>query len=142
MSTKDSIDNKENKLRVVYLAGPYTHESPEVQATRRMVFSHMAGLILLKEKDIAIIDPITMSAAIVDRHPEAFNGKFDCWEKVDYELIRRADEVYVMAIDGYKQSKGVQAEIKFAKSIGTPVRFIDFRDEKLDDYYTLVGLEA
>lgn len=129
-------------MRVVYLAGPYTHKDEEVQALRRIVFSHMAGLILMKEKDVAVIDPISSSAAIVDRHPEHFTGRFDCWEKIDLELISRCDEVYVMAIDGYKQSKGVQAEIAHAKELGKPVHFIDFSSEELDDYHRLVGIEA
>lgn len=129
-------------MRMVYLAGPYSHQDEEIQRLRRIIFSHMAGLILIKEKNVAIIDPITMSAAIVDRHPEHFNGGFDCWDKIDYEFIDRCDEVYVMAIEGYQQSVGVQAEIAYAKKKGKPVKFIDFTDEELDDYHVLVGLTA
>jgi hypothetical protein len=45
---------------------------------------------------------------------------FDFWSKVDYKFLDASERLVVLAMDGWKESKGVQAEIAYADKIGLP----------------------
>ena len=110
-------------MKFIYLAGPYTHKSPEIQEARRKIFAYHAALIYLKEHCL-IYDPINISAAMVDALPGKLGGTFKTWCEIDYECIRRCDEMYVICYPGLKESTGVNAEIKYAKSIGKTIKYM------------------
>ena len=74
----------------------------------------------------AFIGPITQSY-----HTKKFSkskcGQFKSWEIVDLTFISKCDELWVIEMDGWEESTGVQAEIKFAKKRKIPVSYIDFK---------------
>jgi hypothetical protein len=46
------------------------------------------------------------------------------WEAQDRRLLQACDEVWVLMLDGWCESVGVQAEIRIAQTLGKPVRFV------------------
>jgi hypothetical protein len=47
------------------------------------------------------------------------------WERCDRELLQRCDRVFVLMLEGWERSVGVQAEIRLAAELAKPVSFLD-----------------
>jgi nucleoside 2-deoxyribosyltransferase len=101
----------------IYLAGPYSHPDPGIRRQRFEALNHAAALVM-REGHI-VFSPISHS------HPIAVQCDlpkgFEFWQKQDLSFIDWCDEVWVVPISGYRESKGLRAEIEYAKRIGKPV---------------------
>ena len=114
--------------KAVYLANPYSplnKEAADAELTnhRRRLMEAWVGGMLIKLYGVNPILPIALSAAMSELHH--FDTGFQQWVDNDYDLIRRCDEVWVLMTHGWKESVGVTAEIKYAKELGMPVKYID-----------------
>ena len=113
---------------LVYLANSYSSKNPDKDrgklesAQRRCLESYIGGA-LKKKYGFTFILPIAMSASMADFCE--FGTGFSEWEGDDYTLISKCDELWVLLSDGWKESVGVQAEIKFAHVQKIPVKYID-----------------
>ena len=62
-------------------------------------------------------------------HPIAAAGNlpvgWEFWKQYDLTFIEWCDELYVLMADGWRESTGVTAEIKLAKELGKPVRYLE-----------------
>jgi hypothetical protein len=47
------------------------------------------------------------------------------WERNDREHLARCDEVLVLTLDGWEESVGVREEVRIAREMGKPIRFLD-----------------
>lgn len=106
---------------MIYLASPYSHDDPEVRERRfRQVCAAAARLM---RGGHHIFSPIAHS------HPIALAGNlpgdFEYWRAYDEAMIAACAEVWVLRLDGWQDSKGIEAEIMIAASTGKPVRFIN-----------------
>lgn len=50
---------------------------------------------------------------------------FDYWKQLDEDYISRSSALWVLKMDGWEESHGISEEIKFAKSIGLPIEYIE-----------------
>lgn len=99
---------------MIYLASSYSHPDPLVRKTRFLLAEQVTAILTAKR--------IHVYSPIVHYHEMALKFSlptdFDYWKGVNFDMIRRADELYVLDIEGVEQSKGVQAEINFAIQCG------------------------
>jgi len=67
-------------------------------------------------------------APISHSHPIAVQCNlpktWDYWKDVDEAFIGWCDELWVVMLDGFKESKGVNAEIEIALRLNKKIRFI------------------
>lgn len=105
---------------LIYLAGPYSDPDPEVIASRMERF-YATHARLLARGDV-LVSPL-LNHAVVGR-PDV-GGDWSYWQRYSETLLARCDELWVVRIDGWDTSKGVQGEIAFAQSRAIPVRYID-----------------
>lgn len=108
--------------RLAYLASPYSHPDPAMRISNFEEVSRTADRLL--KNGHLVLSPITHS------HPIAMAGDHSnvshtAWCRINEEFIRRCDEVWVVKMDGWMLSAGIQAEVAFAESIGKPVRCIE-----------------
>lgn len=61
-------------------------------------------------------------SAVHDEHTDFSPG--NTWLDYDLAMIDKADELWVLCIDGWKESVGVTAEIKHATDTGKPIKYI------------------
>ena len=105
---------------IVYLAVPYSHKDPEVMADRVRQVNETA-VFLINQGEI-VFSPISHCDTLrqVGKLPETW----DFWKKYDLEFLAQCRKLYVLMLDGWKESTGVQAEIQFAKDHHIPIEYI------------------
>lgn len=106
---------------MIYLASPYSHKDKVVVETRYYYTCDKCAEYI--KKGILVYSPIVHNHVIALEHD--IPGDFKFWKKFDEEMIRKSSEVHVLKLDGWELSKGVENEIKFAKSLNIPVKYIN-----------------
>lgn len=104
---------------MIYLAAPYTHTDPAVREQRFAIANRVAADLIRAGHQV--FSPISHS------HPIALNGApsdWLTWEALDRRLLAASDELSVLMLDGWRESRGVQAEIDLAIEMDLPIRYI------------------
>lgn len=109
-------------MKFIYLASPYSHPDPLVRDERFKAACRKAAQYL--NLGIAVFAPIAHSHPIADFMDESKRMCFDTWMKADLPILRRADELHVLCIEGWRTSRGVTREIEFADLLGIPVHHV------------------
>lgn len=108
--------------KLIYVASPYTHPDNTVQEWRFLSVAIVTGWLMNHYQDKSFYSPITHT------HPIAIHcklpGHWEFWKQFDEVMISRSDEIWVLCIDGWETSKGIQGELEIAKEFGLPVKFI------------------
>jgi hypothetical protein len=114
--------------RIVYLACPYTHPDPNVRRERFVSATTVAAILIGQGR--IIYSPITMT------HPIdlllAGDGKTlgsDYWVLFDEAFMDMCAEMFVIQIEGWRDSEGIRREMEYFKSQGKPIRFVDMGGE-------------
>lgn len=109
---------------MIYLASPYTHANPLVME-RRFHLAAQASAHLMKE-GLVVFSPI------IHCHYLACNFNlpkdFNFWQSYNYEMLELASRLIVLTLDGWKESKGVQAEIAHMEKRGLPVEYLYLKE--------------
>ena len=108
-------------MKKIYLAIPYTgNENKSFQ-----VANIVAGLLM--QQGHIVFSPISHT------HPIAMEcdlpKDWEYWKCQDEFFIGICDEIHVVMLNGYEKSKGVNAEIKIAKKLKKPIKFIEYKNE-------------
>ena len=105
---------------MIYLVSPYTHPDPAVREVRFQAACRQAAEMV--RCGIAVFSPI------VHTHPLASHGlplDWSFWREYDRAFLEMCSEVWVLTLDGWRESQGVQAEIKLARELGKPVVLVE-----------------
>ena len=101
----------------IYLASPYSHPDPKVKEERY--------LKVLEETANFLRVGITVYSPIVHCHRLHFGydlpGDWEFWGKHDFTMLAAAEFLYVLMLDGWKESVGVNAEVEEAGRLHIPV---------------------
>jgi len=104
---------------MIYLASPYTHADLSIREAR-FDAACLATAELVRAGHVVF-------SLIVHGHPLVrfdLPIEWDYWERIDREHLRRCDEVVVLMLDGWRESRGVQAEIDLAIEMDLPIRYL------------------
>jgi len=109
---------------LVYLACPYSHPDPSVREARFHASNRAAAQLM--GHGVIVFAPISHT------HPIAMDGDlpkgWDFWERYDRAVLSCCWKVIVLCLPGWRESVGVQAEIKIAGELGIPIEYIDPTD--------------
>lgn len=109
------------KKLLIYLACPYSHPSHDIMVDRFNAVNKAAAKLMGEGQ--YLFSPISHT------HPIAECGElprgWDFWEGYDRMMLNACDKLVVLTLDGWKESKGVQAEIEIAKEFGLPIEYMD-----------------
>ena len=107
-------------MSFIYLASPYTHSDPAIMEYRFKVVCRVAAR-LMREGNY-IFSPIAHT------HPIAVAGDlpkgWEYWSGYDKVMIRSCNELWILEIPGWQDSKGITAERKLADYYFKTVRTI------------------
>ena len=111
----------ESGSQLVYLASPYSHEDEAVQVRRYREAKDVTAA--LWQAGYTVISPILYTHDLSVSY--GISGGYEEWQRLDEKLIRAADVVLVLMLDGWRESKGIQAELKLARELGKTILSID-----------------
>jgi hypothetical protein len=99
---------------LIYLASPHSNPEPMV---RQMRYDLVLGVL-----GILIKNGLHVFSPIVHSHNLNMEINFDFWKELDFQIISKCDELWVLFIDGTHESKGVKEEIKEAVRLGIVIK--------------------
>jgi len=102
---------------MIYLACPYSHPNRDIRVARFNAANRAAAALMAQGKHV--FSPISHT------HPIAEAGDlpldWDFWASYDRTILGVCCEVVVLMLDGWKESKGVTAEIAIARELGLSI---------------------
>jgi len=109
---------------IKYLAAPYSHPDPRVREHRHDQATFVCAELIRRGE--IIFSPITHCHFMAKGH--RLPNDADYWLRYCLVFLRKSSKLYVLQLPGWKESKGVQAEIKFATSRNIPIEYITIED--------------
>jgi hypothetical protein len=113
---------------LTYLAVPYSNYSACVRYRRFDTVTRVAVALMKSDRTLNIFSPITHSHPM---HVRGLDGDWKFWKRIDTQYLRLSQRVIVLMLPGWLDSVGVQAEIKIAKRMKIPIRYLDPKTLKL-----------
>lgn len=108
---------------MIYVASPYTHPDPKIQQLRFEQVCQATAYLLCQGK--------LAFSPIVHGHPLTrykLPGDWGFWQAFGETLLGLSSEMMILTLDGWKESIGVQAEIKIAERLGKQISYISFEE--------------
>ena len=105
---------------MIYVASPYSHAVLAVREARFEMACLATAQLIRKGKPTV--------SPIVHSHPLVKFGlptDWDFWQCCDQALMSCCQEFVVLQLDGWRESRGVQAEIDLAIELDLPIRYMD-----------------
>jgi hypothetical protein len=113
---------------MIYLASPYTDKRDHVMADRyeraRTAAAWLTGLRL------HVYSPIVHGHAIAEK-AQGLLGRggipreFEFWEAHCLHMLRGCESMWIVPLDGWLISKGIDSEVKFCQEFPIPIKVID-----------------
>lgn len=105
---------------MIYLASPYTDNKVSVRRARYNAALDCTAELM--KRNIPIFSPIVHCHEIARRHVLPKDHAF--WWKYNQHFLRQSDQLLLLIIDGWQESKGVRQEIEFANNCGIGMAFV------------------
>lgn len=105
---------------MIYLASPYSHPDPAVREFRFREACRAAARFM--RCGLPVFSPIAHSHPLTEF---GLPADWQFWERYDFEFLRQCNGLVVLKLDGWRESRGVQAEIDLALEMDLPIRYLD-----------------
>lgn len=105
---------------MIYVASPYSHEDTSIMEERANAVTYYCYTEVKKGNNV--FSPITYGHEL--RKRGYLPNDWDFWMSFCIDYLKHSDELYVFTIDGWDKSKGVSAEIAYAKENNIPIKYI------------------
>ena len=109
-------------MSYIYLASPYSHPEDHVRLERYNAACRKAASLM--QAGHVVFSPIAHSHAVAAHLPPDLLMSHEFWMQQDIPLLRYADKLMVLLIDGWQDSRGVTAEIDYAVSIRKLIEYV------------------
>lgn len=106
---------------LVYLATPYSDPDPKVRLRRFETVNKVAARLM--RDGVHIFSPISHTHPIAEAGGLPLDWEF--WQGYDRAILAACVRMSVLMQPGWKESVGVQAEIKSAKELGIAVEYLE-----------------
>jgi len=106
---------------MIYLATPYSHKDKKIEHERFDKVTTVTGKLLMKGE--VVFSPITHCHEIAQRCELPTNWEW--WINIDKVYLSKCSRLFILTLDGWRQSKGVNAEIGLATEMGIPISLVD-----------------
>jgi len=104
----------------VFVISPYTHKNPDVVRDR----VNRAEKYIAKLTMEGIVAYSTIAAMDHLVHKFELPNDYTYWKNHCTKMVSAAKEVYVLCLEGWEDSVGVQDEIKVATHHGKTIKYI------------------
>lgn len=115
---------------MIYVAAPFTSESPVTQSWRHERTCEFVSRML--SQGFHAFSPVCYCLPIAERN--GWPTDAGRWHQFNMDVLRRCEAMYILQLPGWQNSKGVTIEIKTCVILGMAMVHYD-EDFKLVDEY-------
>jgi len=101
---------------MIYLAAPYYHKNSDITQERMEKVYAVASELMLRGRHVTT--PLFMHE-VVDRFE--LPGDFEYWKAYCFDILKRCDEMHILCLPGWAESRGIKAEIEFCREHNIPI---------------------
>ena len=112
-------------MSLLYLAAPYSHIDPVIRQHRFRTACRAAAILM--KAGVVVFNPLSHSIPIAGYIGEV-ESDHDFWMSIDIPILQRCDELLIIGLDGWSDSKGVRREMFEALALQKPVVQIEEAD--------------
>ena len=120
-----------------YLASHYSSPDPEIVQTRFLAAEAATAWCL--RHSLWVYSPIVHCHALCEAYQMPSDAEF--WKEYNFAMLARSSKLLLLNIDGWKESKGVAAEIAEAYRLHLPIRLITPRSQYVPPTYIFSSFE-
>jgi hypothetical protein len=123
--------------KLIYLACPYSSEDPLIEDARYQIVTRVAGALIV-ETACEVFSPITHSHLInraanrwsIEQAEDPWVPTYDFWMTFDYHMLDIANWLYILKLEGWRDSKGIQLEVDrfFLRKGNGFIKYIKWED--------------
>jgi hypothetical protein len=95
---------------LIYLGSPYWHESELIRLARATQTRQAVARFMLEGH--LIYSPIAHNDGVHRYLPEDLRHSHEFWMSVDLPMLARCDELWVLQLAGWEDSRGLKREIE------------------------------
>lgn len=115
-------DDKMNDL--CYLASPYSHPDPAVRQVRYEIACEATAHLM--RQGLHVFSPIVHSHPLAGILPAGW----DFWQGIDVHFLGLCQRFIVLMLPGWRESVGVQDEIRMRQSAGRDIEYMAWPPEQ------------
>jgi hypothetical protein len=109
-------------MRLIYLAGPYSHTEEEVMKERRDGFMKALAFFANSTENLCLYSPIVHWSAVAFEYDLRHDANF--WHQQNFHMIKLSTAMWILPMDGWRKSYGLSQEMEYAESIGRETLFV------------------
>lgn len=111
------------KVKLYYLASPYTHSNPNIMKNRLVKVAKLAALLF--KKGIHIF-PVMSATSSMAKYGNMRDTTWTSWAELDLNYLSRCDSILVSTLDKeWTTSVGMYAEVLFSSTNNIPAALVD-----------------
>jgi hypothetical protein len=122
MLNAQEIDIPKRTDGFYYMASPYSNIAKHIEFWRYDINLEVLGK--LTYLGYIVLSPLVHSHPMA--HTFVMPKGFEFWKQIDTIFMDHTIGLIVLMIDGWKESKGVQSEIKYMEKLGKPIYYLDY----------------
>ena len=115
---------------MIYLCTVYSQGTEEMSCDMATALMHVRYQQARDKVAELMKQLVPVFSPIVHCHDLAVHNDmpktWDFWEKIDFQYIDACKEVWVYQMPGWEESRGIQAEIEYAKLKEKPIKYIPY----------------
>jgi hypothetical protein len=109
---------------MIYVASPYSHPDEAVREKRYLAaFNYCAAQLI---NGLVVFSPIVYGHLFSTRFGIA--GDYLTWQRFNDEMLLACNEIHILCLPGWKESKGVAHELALAAQYNIGLRIGNYED--------------
>ena len=108
---------------LIVVSGPYSHSDPLVKQGRVKTIANTC-VKLCQNGDICC-SPLLAGLSLIEKSDNKMPDDYEFWKDFCRSYVEAGDVLYVLDIQGWEDSTGVQDEIECARSFCMPVYLME-----------------
>lgn len=108
---------------LIYLASPYSHPDPQIRRDRYA--DVLRATRLLMDQGHHVWSPIVYTHQLAEA---GMPVEWEFWQAFDTMMLARCQELWVLTVDGWRDSEGIRGELWMARRLAMPMRLLGMTD--------------
>lgn len=109
-------------MRLIYLASPFTNPNPSVRQNRRLAAAGVLAYYAKPETELFLYSSIVHWGYVEEFY--SVPQEFEYWKNKDFFMINKSHALWVLPLEGWKKSYGIQQELEYANDLQKPIFFV------------------